>query len=341
LDAKRDDAAAFQPSARRWLGRHLSTGLVFGLIGMVTGVLSLTLAYRTHNEQAAVDVVAYPSAGSSDLTHAGLGVRVQLVNQSLRPVIVRSASLWNGQNRVADAIGYLEDARELDRANTDPAAISRDRLDFPLGMNSREGRTIAFLLDVWRPIVSVADPVSAAEARNRLNKLLIALGSVSSPRVASGIELQLVLAPGGIRRFPLQRLVPPGIYPEAIRDASEIQRESTLQNWVVAPLTKAQRLTGLLLRRTFAGAGEVDLVRLEVWKERSPVHQTVVRPVVGQQVRLFPLVRLPAGAYTAVFELDGKVVAYQEFSLPLRRGSCAPRTAGIASSAGTGAAHWC
>jgi hypothetical protein len=66
-----------------------------------------------------------------------------------------------------------------------------------------------------------------------------------------------------------------------------------------------------------------------------------VRPVVGQQERLFPLARLPAGAYTAVFELAGQVVAYQEFSLPLRRASCAPKPVGGVSSARTGAAHWC
>jgi hypothetical protein len=338
--AKRDDAAAVPHRLWRRLRGQLSSGLVFGLIGMLTGVLSLALSYRTQHEQAAVDFVAYPSAGSTDLTHAGLGVRVQLVNQSLRPVIVRSASLWQGQTRVADASGYLEDARALDRANIDPAAISQDRLNFPLGLNAREGRTVAFLLDVWRPIVGVADPKAAAEARNRLNQVLIALGRTLSASDARQVELQLELAPGGIRRFPLHRLVTPGVYPEAIRDASEIQHETTLQNWVVAPLRKGRRLIGLLLRRTFAGAGEVDLVRLEVWKERSRLHQTIVRPVVGQQDRLFPLARLPSGAYTAVFELDGRVVAYTEFSLPWHR-TCALEVAGGVASTGNGTAHWC
>jgi hypothetical protein len=178
-------------------------------------------------------------------------------------------------------------------------------------------------------------------ARNRLNQLLIALGSALPTSVARRVELQLDLAPGGMRRFPLQRVVTPGVYPEAIRDASEIQHETALQNWVVATLATRRRLIGLLLRRTFAGAGEVDLVRLEVWKDRSPLHRTVVRPVIGQQERLFPLARLPTGAYTAVFELGGKVIAYREFSLPLRPASCAVALKRGVASTGTGAAHWC
>ena len=57
-------------------------------------LLDLYIAWNTTSQEAAVVLNAYPTASSDDLTHVGFGVRVQLVNESLRPVIVEKASLW-------------------------------------------------------------------------------------------------------------------------------------------------------------------------------------------------------------------------------------------------------
>ena len=311
--------------ARRRPHNQLSAALIFGLVGMITGSLSLYIAWRTTSEEAATVLSAFPTASSSDLTHAGFGVRTQLVNKSLRPVIVQGASLWVDGNKISEATGYLDDARLLDRSTVSPASITDERADFPISLNAREGRPVAVLMDVWRPIVAAESPEAALNARNSLNQLLTSVGSLASGG-EHAIELGLDLAPGGLKRFPIASRVEPGIYPEAIRDASAIQRQAPLQNWLVEPLAEKGRLVGLSLRRRFAGGGQADLVRLDVWKERSPYHRMYTRPVLGQQAQLFPL-DLADGRYVATFRLGDDVVAYRSFSVPWRETQCSRRDA--------------
>jgi hypothetical protein len=310
---------------RKRLQERVTAGVLFGLAGMITGTLSLYIAWQTRSEESAVLLSAYPAASPGDLTHAGFGVRVQLVNESLRPVIVQSASLLVGDTKISDATGYLEDPHILDRSTLDPAAITNSRLDFPLSLNQREGRSVAILMDVWKPIVSAGTDEAALNARNSLNQLLTSVGSLATGG-QHRIELGLELAPGGFQRFPVRSSVQPGIYPEAIRDASAIQRQAPVQNWVIEPLVIGEkRLVGLHLRRRFAGEGRVDLVQLDVWKEGSAYHRTFTRPVVGQQAELFPLAPLPKGGYVATFRLAGTVVAYRSVGIPWSKTHCLGR----------------
>ena len=253
----------------------------------------------------------------------GFGVRVQLVNESLRPVIVERASLWVNGQETTDATGYLADAQLLDQSAVAPAAITEGRLDFPISMSAREGRSVAILMDVWRPIVTASGSDEALSARRELNQFLTSVGSLSSGDERN-IELGLELAPGGFQRFHIRGLVEPGIYPEAIRDASAIQRQAPLQNWLVDPLVRDGGLAGLSLRRRFAGGGQVDLVQLDIWNEGSQFHQAYERPVLGQQAVFFPL-DLPDGAYVTTFRLGGKVIAHRSLSVPWRESRCEPR----------------
>jgi hypothetical protein len=304
----------------RRLQERVTAGLIFGLIGMLTGCLSLYIAWRTTSQEAAVVLNAYPTASADDLTHAGFGVRVQLVNESLRPVIVENASLRVDGHEVSNATGYLADAQLLDQSAIAPAAITDSRLDFPLSMNAREGSSVAILMDVWRPIVSASSSDEELNARRALNQFLTSVGSLTSGNDRH-IELELELAPGGLQRFDVRGLVEPGIYPEAIRDASAIQRQAPLQNWLVEPHFTDERLDGLSLRRRFAAGGQVDLVDLDIWNVRTQFHRAYERPVLGQQAQLFP-VQIPDGAYVATFRLGGKVIAHRSFRLPWSQSPC-------------------
>jgi hypothetical protein len=305
------------------LQERVTAGLLFGLVGMITGTLGLYIAWQTAREQEAVVLSAYPTASPADLTHAGLGVRVQVVNTSLRPVIVRNASLWIDGTRISEATGYLEDVRVLDRATVDPSAITDSRRDFPISLSEREGRSLAILMDVWRPFVNADTPELAASARQSLNQFLTSVGSLTSGG-GHRIELGVELSPGGFQRFRIRSLVEPAVYPEAIRDASAIQRQAPLQNWLVTPLVESGRLIGLGLRRRFAGAGQVDLIQLDLWRDRAPFHRSFRRPVLGQQEQIFPLPALANGDYIATFRLDGSVIAFRSFGLPWRETRCLP-----------------
>jgi hypothetical protein len=287
---------------------------------MITGSLSLYITWRSTSEEAAVVLEAYPTASADDLTHAGFGVRVQLVNESLRPVIVQSASLWVDEREMTNATGYLADANLLERTAATPAAISDARLDFPISMNAREGRSVAILMDVWRPVVTAEGSVEELNARRKLNQFLTSVGSLATGSDRR-IELGLELVPGGLQRFDIRGLVEPGIYPEAIRDASAIQRQGPLETWLVEPRLTGNELDGLALRRRFAGGAQVDLVTLDVWNVQSQFHEAHQRPVLGQQAQLFPLA-LPAGAYVATFRLGDEVIAHRSFTVPWREMRC-------------------
>jgi hypothetical protein len=298
----------------------MTAGVVFGLVGMLTGGLSLYITWRTTSQESAVVLDAYPTASPDELTHAGFGVRVQLVNESLRPVIVQSASLWVEDEEIADATGYLANPQLLDQSAIAPAAITDGRLDFPISMNAREGRSVAILMDVWRPVVTAVDTDAALSARRQLNQFLTSVASLASGGERE-IELGLDLAPGGFQRFGIRGLVEPGIYPEAIRDASAIQRQAPLQNWLVEPLVARGKLDGLSLRRRFAAGGQVDLVQLDVWDVRSERHWAYERPILGQQAQLFPP-ELSGGAYIATFRLGEEVIAHRSFTVPWRETRC-------------------
>ena len=321
-ESKRADAAARDDASRTWR-RHITSGLIFGLVGALTGTTGLFFSYRAEHEQAAIRFAAYPSASAGDLTSAGLGIRMQLVNQSLRPVIVRGASLWVGTTQLASATGYLKDPRGLARAADDPGAVTAAQSDFPLNLNAREGRTAALVFDFWNV------PGTAASGLRRLNLVLAGLGPAAEAATNERFDLELSLAPGGVRRFALQ----------VLPQTSAADEQTASEAWLVSPLGQGQRLVGLLLRRASAGRA-VDFVRLDVWKQGSTTHSAIVRPVTGAQAALFPLQGLTDGAYTATFELDGNVIAVRGFSIPWRREHCATGFQ-EAPAGGPGAATWC
>jgi hypothetical protein len=317
----------------------VNAGFVFGLVGMLTGTLSLFLSWRLSQEQAAVALQAYPTANPTDLTHEGFGLRVEIVNRSLRPVIVRRASLWAAGEQLSEATGYLEDVRVLDASAANPESVTQRRRQFPITVNAREGRTVALLMDVWTPIVTAPSPTEERAARRRLNRFLTDIGSPESPE-DDEIELRVEHVPGGGGTFPVRRFRPPPAYLEAIRSASAIQKQRRSNFWVVAPHIRQKDFVGLVLRRRFSGTGQVDLVRLDVWKEGSSYHRVSTRPVVAQQSTVFPLSGLPAGSYRATFRLGDDVVAYQSFVLPWRHTRCDRRGTALVAG-GTDAPEWC
>jgi hypothetical protein len=304
--------------------------LVFGLIGMLTGVLGLVFSYRAQHEQEVLKFAAFPHAALSDLTGAGLTVRVQLVNQSLRPVVVQGASLWNGNERLANASGYLQDTRILDNPNSDPAELTSELADLPLNIGAREGRTTALLLDVWSGISSATISTSQAAQQN-LNLALNGLNVGLYPR--SPLTLELDLAPGGPHRFVLAG---------AGQTTAMGQGGSAKQpTWLVSPLGRPPRLIGLLLRHTSAAVGEVELVRLDLWNQTSAFHETTTRPVLSEQATTFPLANLPRGTYSATFELGGEVIAHRSFSVPWLREPCAVGLQEATALDGTASPAWC
>ena len=82
---------------------------------------------------------AYPSASLADITPQGLGVRVELVNESLRPIVLRSAQLlFLDGEVVSTATSWLDDVAALDAAASQPARLALAQKTFPIGLRARE-----------------------------------------------------------------------------------------------------------------------------------------------------------------------------------------------------------
>jgi hypothetical protein len=207
-------------------------------------------------------------------------------------------------------------------------------LRLPITVDARSGRTLGLLVDVWRPVVAAPSASAQRSARRSLGDLLAVLGKL--PDVGEGlVRLRVDRVPGGSQWFAVRSAAPRAVYPEAIKDASAAIPEPQARLWVVGRITAGNSLEGLTIRRTLAAADQADLVRLTLWRHGSPGSSSAVRPSIGQQLTMFPLRQLRRGAYVAIFEVGGKVVAHTSFAVPLAR-SC---TAGAATADSTPA--WC
>jgi hypothetical protein len=297
------------------LVRRISAPLAFGLIGMITGASGLYLSWRTAEEESAVVLSAYASASRADVTSDGFGLRVELVNASLRPVIVRSASLVLDGGVAARASGYLDDPKLLDRARAEPALIGDSASSFPIGLGAREGRSVVLLMDVWRPLVAAETARLEQAARKQLVRLLAVLAALPAERRSDRLLLRLEHEPGGEQEVPVQGLSVPPARAEVTNDAAAMARTAPPQAWIAKLHEQPGGAIGLMLRRTVSAGGRVELVLLDVWRERSAFHRQLVRPVVGQQSTLFPLPSLERGAYIATFRLADRVVAYKSFAV--------------------------
>jgi hypothetical protein len=131
---------------------RVDASIALGLVGSITGVSGLVLAWQSQREESEVLLAAYASAGRDDLTAEGFGLRMEVVNASLRPVIVRSADLVLDGEVVAHASAYLDDPKVLDSARANPTLISDRSRPFPIGLGARSGRSLVVVMDVWRPV---------------------------------------------------------------------------------------------------------------------------------------------------------------------------------------------
>lgn len=292
--------------------------LVVALVGMVTGVTSLYISWRSTTEQAEVRLSAYPTASPDDITPQGLGIRVVLVNESLRPIVLRSAALLLDGATVAQATGWIDDVRLLDSAASDPSSVSAAQQTFPIGLAEREGKSVAFIMDVWTPFVDASSDADKSAARGTFRQLTATLASLPSDAAPSRLKLRIDHVPGGSESYPVSAVTVPSASVDAIESAAALLRRVPPQFWVVDFLKRGRDLAGITLRRRIAGADEVDLVRLDLWNLRTAVHRRTVRPVVARQQTLFPLTNLARGHYIATFQVGDRVVAYKSFTIPIR-----------------------
>ena len=285
--------------------------LVVALVGMVTGVTSLYITWRSTSEESALKLAAYPTASQNDITPQGLGVRVELVNESLRPIVLRSAQLLLDGDVVSDANGWIADVGMLEEAASDPSRLTASRRTFPIGLGAREGKSVAIMMDLWTPSSQTNE---GAGARTFV-QLTAAVASLAGTGESERLQLRLDHVPGGSDLYPVSAVTVPTSSASDLEHA--VLRRAPPQLWEVELRPDRSRLAGITLRRLFAGVDELDLARLDIWNVRTAFHYSDARPVLARQQTFFPLADVARGNYIATVEVRGQLVAYKSFAVPI------------------------
>ena len=278
--------------------------LVVALVGMVTGVTSLYITWRSTSEESALKLAAYPTASQNDITPQGLGVRVELVNESLRPIVLRSAQLLLDGDVVSDGNGWIADVGMLEEAASDPSRLTASRRTFPIGLGAREGKSVAIMMDLWTPSSQTNE---GAGARTFV-QLTAALASLAGTGESERLQLRL-------DHVPVSAVTVPTSSASDLEHA--VLRRAPPQLWEVELRPDRSRLAGITLRRLFAGVDELDLARLDIWNVRTAFHYSDARPVLARQQTFFPLADVARGNYIATVEVRGQLVAYKSFAVPI------------------------
>ena len=219
---------------------------------------------------------------------------MELVNESLRPIVLRSAELVLDDQTVSKASGWISDVGLLENAASDPSRLVASQRSFPIGLQAREGKSVVLLMDLWSPFVTAASETDKSTARGTFRQLTATLASLSPDGESSRLELRLDHVPGGSHTYPVMAASAPTSSIEAMESAAAMLRRIPQRFWVADLLGKGKHVTGLTLRRRFAGADEIDLAQLDVWNVRTPFRRTLDRPVIARQQTPVPATRPPS-----------------------------------------------
>jgi hypothetical protein len=280
---------------------------VFAIVSLGISGLSFLLAQQSRSEEKAVVLDVYPSVRSADVNETDAGLRVVLVNQSLRRIVIREAALWMGDCEIGRVDQWLPDVAIFDRRFVDPAWSERI-LEMPVTVEARHGSAIALFVPYSLPCLDTTTKTTEADfARSRrvLRLFRDAIHLFPPYNTAEAVQdlrlrLRLVLAPGGVHVTPVR--IAPGMSPGV--------------SWQQAYEVVNSRFEGINFRRKLAEPGQVDILSLDVWREGTSFHRRVTRPLVGDEFTLFPLKSLPPGRYIYVFAREGTGVSGGRIILP-------------------------
>ena len=120
-------------------------------VSLAVGVVG----YIAFHERTSVHLEGFAVANTLGSTPGGYGIDVSIINDSLRPVIVRSVSLEVDGVPVTEAAEYLPEPRILNDQSTRGDRPIEQAVAFPLAIPARGARTIGALFrfghvdEVW------------------------------------------------------------------------------------------------------------------------------------------------------------------------------------------------
>lgn len=293
---QRADTAESQAEPR-WTRREIAT-LVVATIGVVISLLALVVSLLNHGEETTVKVEGVAVANTLGSTPMGYGIRVSIINDSLRPVIVKSLSLYVDGVAVAPAEEYLPDPRRLNDQSTRGDEPLHDAEPLPLAIPARGARTIAALLNFTR-----ADEIFYARRSGPILKGAKAFcRQLLKPRAGHRVEMRAETTPGGVAALPVKMIGP--------LDGGN--------QWYLSVKGPTTSPSGVLVHRKVSASSAVHLITVSIWRSGDRPVRRMRAPVFGPEWAQFPFPALGRGSYRITLSDGNQIVAGGTFSVPLK-----------------------
>lgn len=279
-------AAPDTPHAPRSRTVHLVITNIVAVLALIVSILSFKVANRSAMEERSVRFRSFATANARDHTNEGFGLRVTLLNESLRSLIVTSADLYLGDCKLGELVGWLDQPRILDRYPIEPGGVTENLLRPPITVQAREGITYVMMINLSSPCDASRNSWSREWETKRLAETMNKALSTNSED-SSSLSLQIAHDPGGTTIAPVE--VTPEMTPRF--------------EWQTFFVCQRDRITGIAIRRKLAAPRETDVLGLSVWGDGFDFSYATRRPILNDRPSLFLVPRLRPGRYLFSFSL--------------------------------------
>jgi hypothetical protein len=269
------------------------------IVSLVLAGLAAWWSHEAQSENVAVEITAAASTNSLGSTPAGYAVRVSFVNDSLRPVIIRSMVLSVNKTPVARIASFLLD----NRAASDAASLGDEPLEaarsLPVAVAARGAVTLTGLANFHEGV-----PASFGGWTKRQREALEFCGLVNGTSTGSSaiVSLEIKIDPGEIQTIPVHVTGPIG-------------GGNTWNMDVDGPRSGP---TGIRFWRYTSAPSALRLLTVKVWRQHGKLTRSGTLPVVGAGSAEVTFRRLHHGSYrTALMNNHGEVLASGRFRVPL------------------------
>lgn len=282
--------------------RRESLALVISSISLAVSIIVGLLSYGALHEERAVRIDGFAAANPLGDTQPGYGIRVALINESLRPVIVRSMTLETDGTAIAPATSFLPSSKFLTDLSLQPDQPILATHTFPVALGARSTRTMAVFFNLYEAIGMYAHRSAAVKRAGLAFCRAAAFAGPSKFTHEHEFSVLISSEPGADTRLSVE-MTGPGDGGGA---------------WFTSVLGSRAAPKGIDVRRKLAASTSVRLITIRIWRNPGGLAREVTRPLFGDRFSRFPFRPLPRGAYRVAFFDGQRVVAGGVFRVPLR-----------------------
>lgn len=285
------------------------------VISLLVTILTLIFHLHESSETTAVKVIPEASVNSLGSTPAGYAVRISLVNDSLRPVVITSMNLTVGGKVVAPIRTFLPGAfadagslgdRPLFDAHSLPFSLAPRGAETLTGIADfseadtevKQGKKGAAKLKLARRFCKKVDPPRSKPVDE-------SEGLVREPESTIGLEIESE---------------PPGSEELWTTSAAVSQPTDPPNVWRLRILGRRRHPTGMRFWLPTSSPSAFRFVTLRIWRRDGRLVDTRSVAVAGASGGRLRFSALAPGSYRAALSRRDGILAIATFQIPLKRG---------------------